>query len=131
MLVILELLLLATLALLSFLLLRRIYRFFVPIRTSPNRTADTMLDHKSAIDAAEDVASYGVIAALVAKAGVAIASPGAIGAALMWLGLANVPLLLTLGPIVLYFSAAAIAALAVLKLYGKRKLREQKSRITD
>jgi hypothetical protein len=90
-----------------------------------------MLDHKSAIDAAEDVASYGVIAALVAKAGVAIASPGAIGAALMWLGLANVPLLLTLGPIVLYFSAAAIAALAVLKLYGKRKLREQKSRITD
>lgn len=132
MLLILEILLLAALAALAYMALRRIYRFlFSPVEPEISTDAKTKFDHKARIDVAEDLASYGAIAALVAKAGVAIASPGAIGAALMWLGVANVPLLLTVGPIIFYFTAVAIAILAALKLYGKKVIREQESKASD
>ena len=129
MLVILEAILLAVISFISLLILRRIYRFlFSRSELEPTKIPKPNLEHKSTIDVAEDVASYGMIAALVAKAGMAIASPGAFGAALMWLGLANVPLILTVGPVVGYFSAGAVAVLAGLKLYGKSKLRAQQNK---
>ena len=132
MLIILEVLLLAALAVLAALVLRRILRLvFSSSGQQSKLKAKSSFDHKSATDAAEDVASYGTIAAIIAKVGIALASPGAIGTALMWLGLANVPLLLTIGPIILYFTGAAIATLAALKLYGKRELRKQQSRAID
>ncbi|RZS41875.1 hypothetical protein EV673_0190 [Limnobacter thiooxidans] len=129
MLVILETLVLAAIALISFLILRRIYRFlFSRTEVEPTKIQMPKLEQKSTIDFVEDVASYGVIAALIAKAGMVIASPGIFGAALMWLGLANVPLILTVGPVVGYFSAGAVAVLAGLKLYGKHKLRTQRNK---